>query len=163
MSLKDLGISLGKDEEIIAESLFSYSILLFFIKYSVYVTNKRFIARIPKVVLFLIPLGGELATYPLRNISNVTTKINYKLVQLFGAVLFTIFGFDNFTHTQSILGFAIFLFGVIMAVASFETLITVVSAGAVGAKCPIALWEKETALKFTNKVNQAITEIDSNR
>ncbi|MEH2058591.1 MAG: hypothetical protein V7K97_21050 [Nostoc sp.] len=156
MSLTDLGISLGQDEQVIAESSFSYSILLNFIKWKVCVTNKRFIARIPNVVLFVIPLGTNLITFPLRNISTIATATEYKLWGFFVAGILIFFGFGNLS---SLFGFIAFLYGIILAIASFQTLIRVDSAGAKSLPCSIAVWEKEKALEFTNKINQAITEL----
>ncbi|MHC5937951.1 hypothetical protein [Nostoc sp.] len=157
MSLADLGISLGQDEQVIAECLFPYSILLFFIKYKVCITNKRFIARIPNVVLFVIPLGTNLITFPLRNISTIITRTEYKLGGFFLAGILILFGFGNFT--KSLFGFIAFICGIILAISSFQTLIRVEASSATPLRCPIAVWEKEKALKFTNEINQAITEL----
>ncbi|MEH1982542.1 hypothetical protein [Nostoc sp.] len=157
MSLQDLGISLGQDEQVIAESSFCYSILLFFINYKVYVTNKRFIARIPNVVLFVIPLGTNLITFPLRNISTIITRTEYKLGGFFWAGILVFLGFGNLT--KSIFGLIVFICGIILAIASFQTLIRVEASSATPLRCPIAVWEKEKALKFTNEINQAVTEL----
>ena len=156
MSLADLGISLGQDEQVIAESSFSYSILLFFIKWKVCVTNKRFIARIPNVVLMVIPLGANSITFPLRNVSTISTTTEYKLWSFFcaGILLFSGFGHFNF-----LLGFIAFILGIILVIASFQILIRIESSSATRIKCQIAVWEKEKALEFTNKINQAIVDI----
>jgi hypothetical protein len=157
MSLENLGFSLGEDEQLIAKNSFSYSILLFFIKYNVYVTNKRFIARIPNVVLFVIPLGTNLITFPLRNISTIITRTEYKLGGFFCAGILLFFGFGNFT--KSLFGFIAFLGGIIIAIESFRTLIRVEASSATPLKSPIAVWEKQKALDFTNEINQAIAEL----
>ena len=100
--LKAHGITLTKEEHVVSECSLCYSILLFFIKSDLYLTNKRLIAHIPNVVLFVFPLGSNTLTYPLRNITAVTANTRFKFGRLALAAYLIIVGFGFLT--ESIVG-----------------------------------------------------------
>lgn len=139
MSLKDLGITLSNDEKLIAKDLFSYSILLFFIKWDMYVTSKRFIANEPNLVLGILPLGKNVTTLPLRNISLIQTKTRFKIGLMFLAAIFVFLGLGNLT--KSIWGLIFLINGIIIGILSIPTIIVVQSSSAATFYSPIAFWD----------------------
>jgi hypothetical protein len=157
MSLADLGVSLGKEEQLIGEYSLSYSILLFFIKSKFYVTNKRFIAHIPNFILFVLPVGANTATYPLRNISAIKNRTKLKFFRLIGSAIFVVIGLSLLT--QSVFGLIMLLLGIIMGLESFPSLVNVETSGAGGLWYPIAIWERAASQQLANEVNQAIVDM----
>lgn len=157
MGLKELGINLSNDEEIMAENSFSYSILLFFIKYEMYVTNKRFIANVPNVLLGVLPLGRNLSTFPLRNIALIQTKTRFRIFLMFLAAIFIFLGLGNLT--KSIGGLVFLIIGVIIGILSVPTVILVQASSATDFKPEIAFWDKEKALRLIHQANETIAEL----
>jgi hypothetical protein len=157
MSLAELDVSLGKEEQVLGEWSFSYSILLFFIKSKFYLTNKRFILKIPNVVLMILPLGANTATYPLRNIAAIRSRTKFKFFQLvFGAIL-AVVGLGLLTSSP--LGLILFLIGIIVGVNSFQALVNVEPSSGRGVWYSIAIWELTEAKKMANQINQAIADM----
>jgi hypothetical protein len=157
MSLANLGVSLGKEEEVIGEYAFSYSIVLFFIKSKFYVTNKRFVAHIPNVILFVIPVGANTVTYPLKNIGAIRSRMKLRFFKLLIAAILVFSGLGLLT--QSPLGLIMLLLGVVAGIESFPCLINVETSGAGGLWYQIAIWEKAAAQQLVNEVNQTIADM----
>ncbi|MGJ3251893.1 MAG: hypothetical protein ACFE0J_12280 [Elainellaceae cyanobacterium] len=157
MTSKNVNVPMGKDEKVLGECVLSYSILLFFIKSKFYLTNKRLIATIPNVILFIIPLGENTATYTLRNVSAITTVIKFKFFSLVLASIILLVGFSLLS--QSPVGIVLLLIGVVMAIESFVTQIRLQSAGNAGVSYRVAVWEKAKAQQFSNQVNQALADL----
>ena len=156
-SLQAHDITLTKEEYVVSECTFCYSILLFFIKSSLYLTNKRLIAHIPNVVLFVFPLGSNTATYPLRNIAAVSTKTRFKFFRLILAFFLVTTGLA--LVTESMLGVILLLMGALLAIESFIHSISMQSSSAAGVFYRIAFWEQSKARDFTNQVNETLAEI----
>jgi hypothetical protein len=152
MSLADLGVSLGKEEQVVGEYAFSYSILLFFIKSKFYVTNKRFVAQVPNITLFVIPVGANTTTFPLRSIGAIRSRTKFLFLRLLIAAIVVFIGFGLLT--QSPLGLIMLLFGVVLGIDSFPCLINVESIW-----YRIAIWEKAAAQQLINEVNQTVADM----
>lgn len=157
MNLTDLNISLGKDEQLVGTYSLSYSIVLFFIKSEFYVTNKRFIVRIPNIYFLVIPAGANTATYPLRNISAIRNRTRFKFLRLFLAAIFVVMGLSLLS--EPIFGLILLVVGIVMGLNSFQSLINVETSSGSGLWYQIAFWEQATAQQLANDVNQAIVEL----
>ena len=75
-----MSIILGKDEKIVCEHKFKPNLILFWLKASYVLTDKRLTGSQPNVFLCLIPLGKEQVNQPLKTIASVNsgTKFYFK-------------------------------------------------------------------------------------
>ena len=150
-----LSTPLGKEESIINEYVFSYSLPLFFLKSNFHVTNKRLIVDFPNVFLFF-PTGSDTVTYPLRSITGVATKKQVKIFSLFLGVTFFLIGASAMSEL-GFLGLLFLLLGIFFLLGAIRTVIAVASGGVVAYSC--LPWESEKAKKMINELNQLIVDI----
>jgi hypothetical protein len=81
------GQILGKDEAIVRVDKFTSSLSTFYIKSEFCLTNKRFVAHYPNIVLGILPMGSANVTLSLRQISRVQIDVQYKMFRMLVGLL----------------------------------------------------------------------------
>ena len=152
--LTKLDVQIGKNENISKEHEFSYSLLLFFLKSHFWLTDKRLIINAPNVFLF-IPTGNDTVTYPLRQISSVITKTEFKFGSLVAGVFFLILGFATLRYGIGLLFLVMGLGGI---VGSFRNVILVRSAGSATGYSYLP-WQAADAKKMVNHLNLLVADL----
>lgn len=161
-NLSSLNVSMGKDEQIIGEYQLTYSILLFFVKNQFYLTNKRFIVSVPNVMLYVIPMGANTATYPLRNIAALVTVSRFKFFRLVIAAMVGFIGLGLLASGSgggAFFGLLLLVLAALLAIESFFVALKLQAAGGAGVFHRTVFWEKAKAQAIVNDVNQALADV----
>lgn len=143
---------LGKDETLISENILSYSLVLFFIKCTFDITNKRLIGQVPNL-LWIFPIGKNNVTYPLKNISGVKidNKISFKRL-IIGIILILL----SLSALSSL--FIFLLIGILLVISSFEIFLVIQNNSGSSISYAVSPLEKNKAQQFVNKLNQVIAD-----
>jgi uncharacterized membrane protein len=122
----------------------------FYIKSDFVVTNKRFIAHYPNIVLWFLPMWFNNITFNLKQISGVNINVEYKIFKILIWLLLTLVW---------IFSLMIFLIPVWIIFLSLwiQIYIKVATSWWI-TKCPIIFWEKQKAQELVNKLNSTIAE-----
>jgi hypothetical protein len=142
-----------QNEVMRAQQEFRQSILWFFLKVSMSVTNKRFVGQTQNYLLGLVPTGRNDVTYPLNAISSVSSSTNFSFGQfVLGLVLaLSIFSFSAW-------GIIIGLLGVALLLGSFKAAIAVTNNSGQTVALPVLFFERSAALQFISEVNNVLAE-----
>jgi hypothetical protein len=146
-------VSLGRNESVVSNYQLAYSLILFFLKSQFSVTNKRLIAVVPNLFL-IVPVGQQDVSYPLNNIATVACSTNLNVKKLLGGTILALVG----VSMKSFLGIIILLFGIIIAVSGFETVILIRNNSGARIVYSIAPWESDRAREIVDDLNQVIAE-----
>lgn len=149
-----LDVPLSQDEVIRQKYEFSYSLILFFLKSHFWITNKRLIVNYPNVFL-VIPTGKDTVTYPIRAIGGIKTKTEFKFLSLLGGVILVVIGLSAIKS----FGVLLLLFGAIIIVGAFRTVIIVTSGGSGSVGYSHLPWEAGDAKKMINELNLLLAEL----
>lgn len=150
-----LDIQISKNETLSKEYEFSYSLLLFFLKSHFWLTDKRLIINAPNVFVF-IPTGNDTATYPLRQLTAVKTKTEFKFASLAAGIFFLVLGLSTLRYGIGLLFLVLGLGGI---VGSFRNLIWVVSSGGTGTGYSYLPWQAADAKKMVNHLNMLLADL----
>lgn len=101
-------------------------------------------------VFIVIPTGKDTTTFPLRNLGGVKTKTQFKFWNLLGGVILVMIGLKYFIFL---------IFGAVLIVSAFQTVISVGAAGGGGTIYSYLPWEAASAKKMINELNQLIANI----
>ena len=98
------GAPLGSDEQIVTEGSYSFSPLLFFLRTSIALTDRRVVASSPNVILGVIPAGSNAVTYPLNQVASSQVGNSYSAgAVIIGLILFLIGLVGIFSGTGGII------------------------------------------------------------
>ena len=143
------GVTLAPGEEVLGSGEFRVSNLLFFIRWTMFVTNKRLIGRVPNTILAVIPLGSNQVSYPLANVAGVSVKRAYSAFAFLLGVILLISG----AASPNVL--AIFI-GVILLLAAFRNNIQVTNSGGDRIRHAVSILDRSAAEAFVQRVNTVI-------
>ena len=139
-------------ETTVCEKSFMYSLIYFFIKSKFTLTNKRLVADVPNLTLF-IPVGSNNVTYPLKNISGVALNTRFKILMfLFGCFL----GLAAIGGAPTLI--CIFI-SFLLIVNAFQTEIVITNSAGHNMPYPVNALNKKEAQDFINQVNNTIANI----
>lgn len=150
------GVVLASDEQLIERKDFSFSLVLFFLKTKVAVTNRRFVGEAPNTWLGLIPVGSKQITFPLGNIASAGTSTRVKMRRIILGLILVIIGLAGAQESPGALVLA--LLGLVLFLSAFETAIDITNNAGQHIVLPILLTQKGEAQSLISKVNQAIAE-----
>ncbi|SHH82420.1 hypothetical protein SAMN02745135_02291 [Caloranaerobacter azorensis DSM 13643] len=149
-------IFLAKDEDIIKEQKFAYSTLMPFIKSKFKITNKRILGSVPNL-FWLILLGSNDVTYPIKNIAGVRIDNKFNIKKIIIGIILALFGLNTFSDTF-FGGLVLILLGIMSIIEGIQCLIVIQSTGGSSINYKIAPYEKNKAQEFINKLNMIIAE-----
>ncbi len=143
----------ANDEPVVAEDAFMFSLSHFFLKTDVSLTTKRVSFDRPNVLLGVIPVGRSQTTYPLRNVSGVSTSTRVAVLRLLIGVVLILVGANN--------SGAIFwlVIGAFLALSAFQAAIVVGASGGERTPIYIAITDRGRAQEFANQVNARVANI----
>lgn len=144
--------ALGKDEKIISKNILSLSLILFFIKSSFEITNKRLVGQVPNLV-WIFPIGRNTVTYPLKNISGVRldTKISFKSIAV--GIILILIGLSKLSSL-----FIIFLIGIFILISSYKIFFVVQNNAGATMNYSVSPLEKAKSQQLINELNQIIAD-----
>ncbi len=109
-------IVLAEGESIVREEAFNPSLVLFWLKSRLVLTNRRLLGTAPNTVLGLIPLGTTNITQPLKGVSQVAVSSKFRIFRFIIGLLVLIAGFG----AGDVGGVVIGLVGLLILVLAFN-------------------------------------------
>lgn len=139
-------------ETVMAQASFNTSLVWFFLRVSMSVTNRRLTGESQNYWLGIIPTGRNRITCPLGSISSVKTSTNFSVgAFIFGLMMsFWIFSFS----LSGLIGGAL---GVLMLLSAFKTVISVTNNAGETVNVPVTIFQRQAAADFIDQVNGAIS------
>jgi len=144
--------TLGKDETIVSKNILSFSVILFFIKSSFEITNKRLVGQIPNL-LWIFPVGKNTVTYPLKSISGVRIDNRFSFKKLIVGIILVLIGLSKLSSL-----FIILLLGIFILISSFEIFFVIQNTAGATMKYAVSPLEKAKAQQLINELNQIIVD-----
>ncbi|SFD46584.1 hypothetical protein [Clostridium uliginosum] len=144
--------ALGKDEKIVSKNLLSFSLILFFIKSSFEITNKRLVGQVPNL-LWIFPIGKNTVTYPLKNIAGVRLDNKFSLKRFIIGLILIFIGLSNFSSL-----FIVFIIGIFVLISTFEIFFVVQNTAGATMSYAVSPLEKAQAQQLINELNQIIAD-----
>lgn len=132
---------------------FITSLFTFYLKGSVK-TDKNFMEIVtPNTILKLFPLGKTKKSYPVTQISSVSSEFKLSLKGLIWGIICFILGIGFLNNL--LIGLLVLLYSVNVIISSFQTMIHVTVAGN-DTKIPIIIFEKSKSDQIENNIKQII-------
>ena len=144
--------TLGKDETIVSKNILSFSLILFFIKSSFEITNKRLVGQIPNLI-WIFPMGKNMVTYPLKNISGVRIDNKFSLKRFIIGIILILIGLSKLSSL-----FIVFLIGIFVFISGFEVFFVIQNTAGATMKYAVSPLEKAKAQQLINELNQIIVD-----
>ena len=144
--------TLGKDETIVSKNILSFSVILFFIKSSFEITNKRLVGQIPNL-LWIFPVGKNTVTYPLKSVSGVRIDNRFSFKKLIVGIILVLIGLSKLSSL-----FIILLLGIFILISSFEIFFVIQNTAGATMKYAVSPLEKAKAQQLINELNQIIVD-----
>ena len=133
---------------------FITSYLTFYLKGTVeYKSNFIEISQ-PNTILKVIPLGLHKQTYPIEQISSVSTNFKVSIGSLLWGALWAFTGLASFGDSI-LLALALIAYGVLTVLSSLQTVVYITAAGK-DHLLPIIIFEKEKAEEIADHINEMI-------
>lgn len=145
-------IALGKNENVISNNILSYSLVLFFIKCTFDITNKRLVGQVPNL-FWIFPIGTNNVTYPLKNIAGVKIDNKISIKRLIVGILLVLIGISKLSSL-----FIILLIGILLVISSYEIFLVVQNNSGASISYAVSPLEKSKAQQLVNELNQVIAD-----
>jgi len=148
--------SLIKNESILEQKKFSSSLVFWFLKDELTVTNRRFLGEWKNFALGIIPTGTNNITFTLDNISSVKTSTDFSFGSFFVGLILLMFGlsFDEFGFFMLVL----LLLGLNAILGAFKTALQITNNAGQNVKIPIMIFQRSETQQFTDKINTVLAE-----
>lgn len=153
-------IMLAPGEQGVYQQLFSPNLLLFWMKTSLSITNRRVVARHPNTIFGVIPLGYNETSMPISAIAQVNTSLTVKPARL---IVFGILAigciFMGIGNLGSAMGIALLLFGVwftLMAANGIFSQLSLLNQGGGVNSIVVSALEQGKLEQFKSKTNEYI-------
>jgi hypothetical protein len=146
-------VALAPGEQIVAQDQYMFSLVHFFLHTKVLLTDRRLAWQRPNTLAGLIPLGGQLTTFPLANIASVTTSTWIRIWRLLIGGLASLIALFNLNQFWA---WIVLVIGVYLVLTAFRALIVVANTGGQHYPVSLAINGRGAAQRFAGTVNQAI-------
>lgn len=153
-----MSTTLGKDEQIVSEKTFTANLILFWLKATYCLTNKRVTGTAPNTLLGLIPLGSAQVAQPLKTIASVNSSTKFHFIRLLFGLIFFFVGIFLF-GTSFILGLILVVLGLVNILNCYTATFVIINNGGQHVGYEISILEKAKVQDFVNEVNTAIAEV----
>ena len=151
------GAPLGSDEQIVTEGSYSFSPLLFFLRTSIALTDRRVVANSPNVILGVIPAGSNSVTYPLNQVASSQVGNSYSVGAVIVGLILALIGLVGMFSGSGVL-FVALVIGVLFLLAGIRAGIKITNTGGAETSLNIVPWERASAQNFVNNLNTVLAE-----
>ena len=142
------GALVGADEKIERSDSLALSLLLFFLKIDVALTNKRVVGQWPNTFLGLIPVGSNNVTYPVTSIASVAVSTKIRVVSLIVGIVLALAGLNG--------SLIILIIGVLLIGNAFYAAFEITNTAGQKIGHQMAFWEKGKAQALANDINTVL-------
>ncbi|WP_086824256.1 hypothetical protein [Allokutzneria sp. NRRL B-24872] len=141
-------------EENITEQSFSPSIVLFWLKTRMGVSNTRIATTSSNTLLGVIPLGYGDSMYPLANVAGVSVDTKLSVSRLvFGLVLLAM---ASAASSAAAVGFVLLVFAVSMLANAMSATLKITNNAGVVSTVAVSILEKAKLERFREQINQRL-------
>jgi hypothetical protein len=154
------GAQLAPDESTIVDERFMVSTIAFYLHTELALTNRRFYAVRPNLLIGLIPVGTARSNYPIENIAGVSASTRFDVLGvLFGAVG-VLFGIGaTQIPSAGALGWLLLLMGLAFIIGAPKQAIEIMNSGGGVIRFPVSVFERGRTVEFANRVSEAVAGI----
>lgn len=150
--------SLGTGETVVARESFSPSPVLFWLKTTLTVTEKRITGRVPNTFAGVLPLGSREVLFPLKQVSAIAVDTKVAPVRMLIGVVLVIVGLSTF-GSSFIGGLLVLLIGAVAFASGLSCALTVVSNAGVKNEVIVTLFEKARLEAFAAQAQRHMIEL----
>jgi hypothetical protein len=143
-------LTFAPGESNIYSAKFSPSVVLFWLKTELAVTNMRIVSKSPNTLFGLIPLGSSDAAYPLANTSGVGVETKFSVGRAFWGLAFLIVALFNL---NAFFGWVLLLLGGVLLVNASSAALKVQNNGGGMTYLKVSILEKAKLEQFRDEVN----------
>jgi hypothetical protein len=147
------GAPLGPEERLVRSDEIAVSIILFFLKIKVAVTNSRVVGEWPNTFLGLIPVGSNSVTYPLTNVASVAVSSKVSVGSLVLGVILCLIGL------QGSGGVFLLIVGILFLLNAFPASFVITNNAGQKIGHRMAVFEKGKAQALANEINTLIVNL----
>lgn len=140
----------------IAEESFRPSLLLFWHKAQMVLTNRRILGSAPNTILGLIPMGKEDITQPLKNVSVISVSTKFRVFRFLIGIVLLLGGMSSGEAAGVVLG----LIGVLFIALSFTAELWVGDSSGGGQDVDVSWLDKSAAEAFARRASAEAAAID---
>ncbi|WP_104197328.1 hypothetical protein [Cryobacterium sp. M15] len=143
-------LTFAPGESNIYTAKFSPSVVLFWLKTDLAVTNKRIVTKTPNTLFGLIPLGYSDAAYPLANTAGVGVEVKFSAGRaVWGIILLLI----SFAGLGDVWGWFLLLFAAVLLVNALSSTLKIQNNGGGTTPLKVSILEKAKLLQFRDEIN----------
>jgi hypothetical protein len=147
-------LNFAPGETNIIESQFSPSVVLFWLRSQLAVTNRRIVLKEPNTLLGVIPLGYRDAAFPLNNVASVGVEVKFSLGRAILGLIFFIVGIA--LVTKNVLGIILLLIGFSMLANALSAALRVQNNGGGVNFVKVSVLQKSKLEQFRDEANQRL-------
>ncbi len=149
-------LSFAPGESDISEAHFSTSIVLFWLKAEMAVTNKRFVAKQPNTLLGLIPLGYRDVAFPLTNIASAGVSIKFSLLRLIFGVILVIAGLGGLAGSAAAVAIVALLLGVVLLAQTWTASLVIVNNAGGASVLRVSVFQRTSLEHFRDRISERL-------
>lgn len=153
-----MSTTLGKDEHIIREDLFTANLILFWLKANYTLTNKRVTGHTPNTFLGLIPLGIAQVAQPLKTIASIISSTQFHFVRLLVGLILLIVGL-YMLGSSLIIGLILIVIGSVNVLNCYTATFIITNNAGQSVGYEISILEKSKVQSFVEEANTIIAEL----
>lgn len=146
-------LTFAPGESNIHSAKFSPSVLLFWLKTELAVTDMRIVTKSPNTLLGLIPLGYSDAAYPLANTAGVGVETKFSVGRAFWGALFLVVALYTL---ESFFGWVLLLAAAALLLNAMSAALKVQNNGGGITFLKVSILEKSKLEQFRNEVNNRL-------
>lgn len=146
-------LTFAPGESNIYSAKFSPSVVLFWLKTELAVTNMRIVTKSPNTLLGLIPLGYSDAAYPLANTAGVGVETKFSVGRAFWGAVFLVVALFNL---KSFFGWVLLLAAAALLLNAMSAALKVQNNGGGTTFLKVSILEKSKLEQFRNEVNNRL-------
>lgn len=140
-------------ESNVSTAKFSPSVILFWLKTEMGVTNTRIVSRRANTLLGVIPLGYAEETSPLANTASTAVDVKFYLSRAFFGLVFFLFSFQMLNN---LFGWILLVLGLSMLLNALSARLTIKNNAGGSTTLQISILEKAKLEQFRNEINERL-------
>ena len=151
------GIILGSDESVVRTEEYRLSLMSFFLKTKVALTNKRLAGEEPNTALGLIPVGSNKVSFPLSNVASIGISTSFRVWRFLLGLVLIVLGLSLVGESPAMLIIAVV--GIPFVFGAFQTAFQITNNAGQTIALRIDILQKGSAQTLVNEVNRVIAEL----
>lgn len=144
------GIVFAPGETGVSSSKFSPSVILFWLKTEIAVTNTRVVAKSPNTLFGVIPLGYKDEAYPLSGTASVGVEVKFSVARAIFGLIFLIAGLNLL---DNVLGYIMLIIAISMILNAMSAALQIRNHGGGVSAIRVSILEKSKLESMRDEIN----------